>query len=148
GVVHDELAHALGAPSGHAGLFGAVADVLAVVRMLRSGGMGPERRVLSEQSVRLMIAPVVRADAGFGQALGLRVRDAAWMGAFDAVGHTGFTGTCFATAVDGGGFGVLLLNRVHPTRNGTDVQAVRRAFFAPMDVARPEDRIGATATET
>lgn len=132
GEVHDEAAHALVRPSGHAGLFGTADDVAALARMIRDGGMGTSDRVLSEESVRLMSTPVARAETGYGQAVGFRVRDTTWMGDIDAVGHTGFTGTCFAVCAASGGFGVLLLNRVHPTRNDADVSAIRRDFLRPI----------------
>lgn len=132
GAVHDELAHALDRPAGHAGLFGSVRDVAALARMVRDGGDGPHGRVLSAASVRDLTTVAVRADDGYGQAIGLRVRDESWMGDVDAVGHTGFTGTCFAVHPGSGAFGVLLLNRVHPTREHADVAAVRRAFFSPL----------------
>lgn len=129
GEVHDELAHALARPAGHAGLFGTVHDVAALARTIRDGGEGARGPVLSVESVRLMVTPVVTAAAGYGQAVGLRVRDSAWMGEVHAVGHTGFTGTAFAVDLDSGGWGVLLTNRVHPSREGADVTAVRRDFF-------------------
>lgn len=132
GEVHDELAAALGRPAGHAGLFGTVDDVAALARMIRDDGMGCSARVLSEESVRAMATPAVRADAGYGQTLGLRVRDTDWMGEVEAVGHTGFTGTCFAVHRDSGGFGVLLVNRVHPSRIGADISEIRRDFLAPL----------------
>jgi CubicO group peptidase (beta-lactamase class C family) len=130
GEVHDELAHALGRPAGHAGLFGTVEDVAALARMIRDDGVGAGGRVLSADGIRLMTTPAATADAGYGQALGLRVRDAAWMGGADAVGHTGFTGTAFAVSSASGEWGVLLTNRVHPTREDTDLSAVRREFFS------------------
>src|SRR5690606_23614599 len=80
GSVHDEFAHALGRPSGHAGLFGTAADVAGLARMLRDGGAGENGRVLSAGSVRLMTEPAARADDGYEQGLGLRIRDAHWMG--------------------------------------------------------------------
>lgn len=132
GEVHDELAHALGRPAGHAGLFGTVHDVAALARMIRDEGAGDGGRVLSADSIRLMTTPVATADAGYGQAVGLRVRDAAWMGETDAVGHTGFTGTAFAVDRDTGAFGVLLTNRVHPSRVDADITGVRRAFFGSL----------------
>ncbi|GAA1534282.1 CubicO group peptidase (beta-lactamase class C family) [Microbacterium ginsengiterrae] len=135
GEVHDELAHALGRPAGHAGLFGTVDDVAALARMIRDEGEGGRARVLSTESVRLMTTPIARADAGYGQAVGLRVRDAGWMGDVDAVGHTGFTGTCFAVRPSTGGLGVLLTNRVHPSRVDTDLSDVRRTFLAPLGAA-------------
>lgn len=132
GEVHDELAHALARPAGHAGLFGTVHDVAALARMIRDEGAGPGGRVLSADSIRLMTTPVATAEAGYGQAVGLRVRDAAWMDEADAVGHTGFTGTAFAVHRGTGAFGVLLTNRVHPSRVDADVSAARRAFFGAL----------------
>ena len=132
GEVHDELAHALARPSGHAGLFGTVHDVAALARTIRDDGIGARGRVLSGAGIHLMTAPAVTAASGYGQAVGLRVRDTAWMGDVDAVGHTGFTGTAFAVDRVHGGFGVLLTNRVHPTRVDADVAAVRREFLRPL----------------
>lgn len=132
GEVHDELAHALRRPAGHAGLFGSLHDVAALARIIRDGGEGPRGRVLSPDSARALRTPIVRADAGYGQAIGLRVRDESWMSDIDAVGHTGFTGTCFAVHTGSGGFGVLLVNRVHPSREDAEIAAVRRAFLAPL----------------
>lgn len=129
GEVHDELAAALERPAGHAGLFGTVHDVAALARMIRDDGEGASRRVLSAESTRLLTSPHAQAD-GYEQAVGLRIRDANWMGRADAVGHTGFTGTAFALSPRTGDHGVLLLNRVHPTRQNADVSAVRRRFFA------------------
>ena len=129
GEVHDELAAALERPAGHAGLFGTVHDVGALARVVRDDGLGTGGRVLSPESARLLRTPVAPAE-GFEQAVGLRVRDANWMGRADAVGHTGFTGTAFAVSPGTGDYGVLLLTRVHPTREDADVSAVRRSFFA------------------
>ena len=39
-----------------------------------------------------MTTPSIQADAGYGQAIGLRVRDAAWMGDLDAVGRLAVLG--------------------------------------------------------
>ncbi|QEA27918.1 beta-lactamase family protein [Microbacterium sp. CBA3102] len=136
--VHDELASALGRPAGHAGLFGTVHDVAALARMIRDDGGGPRRRVLSAASARMLTVPAVRAD-GFEQALGLRVRQRSWMGDGEAVGHTGFTGTAFAVNPHTGDFGVLLLNRVHPTREDADVTGVRREFFAFLSPDKASD---------
>lgn len=133
--VHDELAHALEDPAGHAGLFGTVHDVAALARMIRDDGTGPGGRVLSTDAIRQMTTPAITADAGYGQAVGLRVRDADWMGDLDAVGHTGFTGTCFAVT-SSGGVGVLLTNRVHPTREDADITATRREFLRPLAGSR------------
>lgn len=132
GEVHDELAHALGRPSGHAGLFGTVHDVAALARTIRDDGEGAAGRVLTAESARLLRTPVVTAAAGYHQAIGLRVRDSAWMGGANAAGHTGFTGTAFAVDLESGGYGVLLTNRVHPSREDAEVTAARRGFFGAV----------------
>lgn len=132
GEVHDELAHALGRPSGHAGLFGTVHDVAALARTIRDDGEGAAGRVLTADSARLLRTPVVTAAAGYHQAIGLRVRDSAWMGEANAAGHTGFTGTAFAVDLESGGYRVLLTNRVHPSREDADVTAARRGFFGAV----------------
>lgn len=132
GEVHDELAHSLGRPAGHAGLFGTVIDVGALAQTIRDEGVGPNGRVLSPESARLMTTPATVAEIGYGQAVGLRVRDSAWMGDLPGVGHTGFTGTCFAINLDTGGFGVLLTNRVHPSREGAEIAEIRRDFLRPL----------------
>lgn len=137
GEVHDELAHALGRPSGHAGLFGTVHDVAALARTIRDHGVGAGGHVLFRDSIRSMTTPVVTAEAGYGQAVGLRVRDAAWMGAADAVGHTGFTGTAFTVDPATGAYAVLLTNRVHPSREDADLNPVRREFFTSRATPGP-----------
>lgn len=139
GEVHDELAHALARPAGHAGLFGTVHDVAALARAIRDDGVGSRGRVLSSESIRLLTTPAATA-TGYEQAVGLRVRDAGWMGEVDAVGHTGFTGTCLAVVPATGAFGVLLTNRVHPSREDADLAAVRREFVRSLDDARPQGR--------
>lgn len=128
GEVHDELAHALGTPTGHAGLFGTLDDVVALASMVSAEGEGPAGTVLTPASVGLLTRGSATA-SGYAQAIGLRVHDVTWMGRADAVGHTGFTGTCFAVAPRTGRVAVLLTNRVHPTRVDTDITAVRRRFI-------------------
>jgi CubicO group peptidase (beta-lactamase class C family) len=133
GGVHDELAAAIGRPVGNAGLFGSVADVHAVARVIRDDGAGAAGRVLSAAAVELMTTPTVAAD-GYGQAAGLRVDEGAWMGrsadGARRVGHTGFTGTALAVDRGTGDVGVLLTNRVHPARTDPEgIRALRREFF-------------------
>src|SRR5690606_24294601 len=63
GAVHDELAHALGRPAGHAGLFGTVDDVAALARAIRDDGAGARSRMLSPESVRAMSTPAASAES-------------------------------------------------------------------------------------
>lgn len=110
GEVHDENAHAMGGISGHAGLFGTAADVLAIGRVFRDGA------VIGNELARLARREHARGEnARRGLGLALRAPDGAMAGRYvgeDAYGHTGFTGTSLwidpatDTAV------VLLTNRV------------------------------------
>lgn len=131
GAVHDELAHALARPVGNAGLFGTADDVLALGELVLGGGVGRAGRVLTEAAARGLCEPVLGLPPGhppYGQAIGFRVADAAVMGSVRGVGHTGFTGTSLVVDPDRRTVAVLLTNRVHPTRTGTDVNPLRRAL--------------------
>lgn len=143
GQVHDEAAWALGGVAGNAGLFSTAPDLLRFAEALRTGGMLDGRRVLPAGVVAAMTSPTVEGP-GYGQALGPRI-DEAWMlppqghhrvghssvghssVGHSRVGHTGFTGTSLVTEPGGEVSIVFLSNRVHPSRNGPDIAAVRTA---------------------
>ena len=131
GEVHDETAWALGGVSGNAGLFGTARDLLRFAEALRCGGRLGGRfsghQVLAPAVVEALVTPVGILDvSGYRQALGVRV-DEAWMRGLGpgAVGHTGFTGTGFATVPGGRRSVVFLTNRVHPTRSSTEILSLR-----------------------
>ncbi|WP_030909933.1 serine hydrolase domain-containing protein [Streptomyces sp. NRRL F-5126] len=128
GEVHDENAAVLGGVCGHAGLFAPLGDMERLGISLAGGA----REMLRPGTYARMTAPHT-------DGLGLR-RCLAWQG-LDAVGspvgtafgpasygHTGFTGTSVWVDPDTGLYAVLLTNRVHPTRQGDSIGAVRRAF--------------------
>ncbi|MBP0457158.1 serine hydrolase domain-containing protein [Streptomyces montanisoli] len=135
GEVHDENAVVLGGVCGHAGLFAPLDDMERLGRSLAGGA----REVLRPGTYALMTAPHT-------DGLGLR-RCLAWQGldpvgspvgtAFGpaSYGHTGFTGTSVWVDPGAGLYAVLLTNRVHPTRQGDGIGAVRRTFH---DTAHPE----------
>ncbi|GHJ39354.1 serine hydrolase [Streptomyces sp. TS71-3] len=128
GEVHDENAAVLGGVCGHAGLFAPLADLERLGRSLAGGA----RSLLHSDTFALMTAPHT-------DALNLR-RCLAWQGqdaegspvggSFgpEAYGHTGFTGTSIWLDPATGRYAVLLTNRVHPTRDGQGIEAVRHAF--------------------
>jgi CubicO group peptidase (beta-lactamase class C family) len=123
--VHDEVSRALGGVTGNAGLFGTARDVARFADALRTGRGGGS--ALPPGVVARLTRPLgIPGDPGYRQALGPRVGEpwARALGA-DAVGHTGFTGTAFATRPDGRTSVVFLTNRVHPTRRSTEVAALR-----------------------
>jgi CubicO group peptidase (beta-lactamase class C family) len=126
GRVHDENAVVLGGICGHAGLFAPLRDVERLGRVL-AGGAAP------------LLKPATHAEMITVHTDGLR-RGLAWQGLDvpgspvgtalepDAYGHTGFTGTSLWVEPSRGRYYVLLTNRVHPTRSGDAIAAVRREF--------------------
>lgn len=132
GAVHDENAWAVAADgaAGHAGLFGDARSVLdlglAVLDVLagRSSFLAPAD-----------LAPVLRDRpggsllAGFDRRSGAAPSSGSRFGA-RTFGHLGFTGTSLWIDPEAEVVGVLLTNRVHPTR---DTDAIRRARPAVYD---------------
>ncbi|WP_030178633.1 serine hydrolase domain-containing protein [Streptomyces sp. NRRL S-813] len=142
GEVHDENAVVLGGVGGHAGLFTTLDDM----ELLGAALVGDGRGVLRPETFALMTA-------AHTDHLGLR-RALAWQGrdvvgspvgtAFgpDSYGHTGFTGTSLWVDPAAKRYAVLLTNRVHPTRDGDGITAVRRAFHtaaAALPAPSPAD---------
>lgn len=128
GEVHDETSWALGGATGNAGLFGTARDVARFAEALRRPAN--ERSGLPERVRRAIISPApIPDDPGYRQGLGVRIGEE-WCRALgdDAVGHTGFTGTAFATRPGGSCSIVFLTNRVHPTRTSTETAAFRARF--------------------
>ncbi|CAM3336260.1 serine hydrolase [Occultella aeris] len=128
GTVHDEAAWSLGG-SGNAGVFSTGPDLIRFAAALRADGpglLGEDTRTL----VRRDVLPTAERDrVGYGQALGMRLGDATFMGTGDpaVIGHTGFTGTSLVIDTEADVTVVLLTNRVHPVRTAFDAGPLRRA---------------------
>jgi CubicO group peptidase (beta-lactamase class C family) len=133
GSVHDENSWSLGGTGGNAGIFGTAGELARFGEMLRGYGTTPDGvRVLREDTVaeltRDQLPPGV--DPGFRHGLGVRIADPNFMGrlaADDSFGHTGFTGTSLVVDRRRELVVVLLTNRVHPSRDWTDLAPVRQA---------------------
>jgi serine-type D-Ala-D-Ala carboxypeptidase len=133
GVVHDENAWALSGDgaSGHAGLFGDVRSVVRLGVAIVDALAGRRDAWLSPDD----LAPLVRRRpggsllAGFDQRSGDAPSSGRRFGP-STFGHLGFTGTSLWIDPDAALVGVLLTNRVHPTR---DHLAIRRARPAAYD---------------
>ncbi|WP_298332725.1 serine hydrolase domain-containing protein [Haloactinopolyspora sp.] len=128
GEVHDENAVVLGGVAAHAGLFGTVDDLARLGRALLANLT--ERVLLSPVTLSVMIENQTGPEA---RGLTWQGRDRTGSPAGDLVGpatfgHTGFTGTSLFVDPALGRYFVLLTNRVHPSRDGVGIQAVRRAF--------------------
>ncbi|UQA63765.1 beta-lactamase family protein [Polyangium aurulentum] len=135
GVVHDENAFAVGGDGacGHAGLFG---DALSVARLgvALLEVLGGER---SEWLTPNDLAPLLRPRPGGTLLAGFdgRSDDAPSSGARlgpRTFGHLGFTGTSLWIDPDAGFVGVLLTNRVHPTRTALAIRQARPAAYDAM----------------
>jgi serine-type D-Ala-D-Ala carboxypeptidase len=134
GEVHDENAMVLSGDglSGHAGLFGDASAVLTVgVALLEAtrrdlGWLGPD-----ELAVLTRRRPGGSLLAGFDgrspekPSSGSRVSDATF-------GHLGFTGTSLWIDPLTEFVGVLLTNRVHPTREHVAIREARPAAYDAM----------------
>ncbi len=134
GAVHDENAWALAgdAAAGHAGLFGdarSVVDLgLAVLDALagRSAFLGPDHL---EPTLR--DRPGGSLLAGFDRRSGAAPMSGPRFGA-RTFGHLGFTGTSLWIDPDAQLVGVLLTNRVHPTRDTVAIRAARPAVYEAL----------------
>jgi len=131
GSVHDENSWSLGGAVGNAGIFSTAGDLARFGETIRRGGEVDGIRILQAATVREMLRDQVpeRIDPGFRHGLGFRIADATFMGALaasGAVGHTGFTGTSLVIDASRRLVVVLLTNRIHPSRDWSDIAAVRR----------------------
>lgn len=156
GVVHDENARYLGGVAGHAGLFATAEDLARFCAMMLRGGMGLGGRVLWPGTVAAMTTsqsphPGQRRGLGWDLDSDYAIQIRGDVFPARGFGHSGFTGTSIWVDPPSGGWVVLLTNRVHPSRKGSDVvgrlrrrvanavaQAVmRRAVVVPGAARKP-----------
>lgn len=135
GFVHDENAwcHSGDGTSGHAGLFGTAAGVLAVGRAVVDILHGRLDWFLRRDELWPLVKPRPSGTlrAGFdgksesGSSSGERFGKS-------TIGHLGFTGTSLWCDIDRELVGVLLTNRVHPTRENDVIRRVRPEAYDRM----------------
>jgi beta-N-acetylhexosaminidase len=130
GEVHDENAYVLDGVSGHAGLFSTAPDLAAFCQMQLNGGVYAHHRILRRATIAQFTKP--QELSGGTRTLGWAVpTEGGSSGHYfskNSFGHTGFTGTSIWIDPDRQLFVVLLTNRVHPTRENTQIQQVRPAL--------------------
>ena len=131
GFVHDEKAYLLGGIAGHAGIFGAAADVAwlaeAYLGPLAGRGSRVLPRSLVAEALRQQAAdPVLRR--GLGWALKTNGENSCGrLFSMDSFGHTGFVGTCVWADPARDVQGVLLTNAVYFGRS--DTRDLRARFY-------------------
>ena len=128
GKVHDENALALGGVAGHAGLFGTAASVGTFARAVLDTFAGDTW--LAKQITLQTFAkrsPVPSSSRALGWDTMLPTSSCGTRMSARAIGHTGFTGTSLWIDPEKDVYVALLTNRVHPTREGTGIQELRRS---------------------
>jgi CubicO group peptidase (beta-lactamase class C family) len=146
GAVHDENAWAIAGSSaaGHAGLFGDALSVarlgVAVLSVLNTLEPEAHPRGVHEWLGPDDLAPLVRRRPGGSHLAGFdhRSGDTPSSGARfgpRTFGHLGFTGTSLWMDPDANLVGVLLTNRVHPTRASVAIRRARPAAYDAIAAA-------------
>jgi serine-type D-Ala-D-Ala carboxypeptidase len=132
GLVHDENAWAMSGDgaSGHAGLFGTAGGVLGLGCAILdcAAGRRPDFLTADEIAPLLRPRPLGTLRAGFdgksdhGSSAGVKFGPKSF-------GHLGFTGTSIWMDPDRQLVGVLLTNRVHPTRESEGIRGARPVAY-------------------
>jgi CubicO group peptidase (beta-lactamase class C family) len=131
GEVHDENSWSLGGVAGHAGVFSTVDDLAVLSQALLNGGTYRGHRILSRDSVSLLITNFNGPFPGDDHGLGFELNQRWYMDALSGpqtAGHTGYTGTSIVIDFSSRSCAVLLTNRVHPSRNWGSSNLARREW--------------------
>ncbi|MGD8817125.1 MAG: serine hydrolase, partial [Acidobacteriota bacterium] len=118
--------------AGHAGVFSTAPDLARFGGVLLEGG----RPLLKPSTLAEMTTPQAK-EGGVRRGIGLMLRSddpASFTHPFSprSFGHTGFTGTSLWIDPERELFVVLLTNRVHPTRENTQIREARIAFHTAV----------------
>jgi CubicO group peptidase (beta-lactamase class C family) len=129
GEVHDENAWAMGAVSGHAGLFSTAADVAAFAQMMLNGGIYAHHRLLTRSTIEQFTArhELVHSASALGWDVPAPPSSSGRYFSPKSYGHLGFTGTSLWIDPERELFVVLLTNRVHPTHANDKIRQIRPA---------------------
>ena len=126
--MHDENAFALGGVAGHAGLFGTASAVGTFARAVLDTFNG-DTWLAKQQTLLAFVkrSSVPRSSRALGWDTMLPTSSCGTLMSPRAIGHTGFTGTSLWIDPERDVYLALLTNRVHPTREGTGIQELRRS---------------------
>jgi CubicO group peptidase (beta-lactamase class C family) len=133
GEVHDENAAGLGGIAGHAGLFGAAADLCRLGRLYLNRG----EDLLSAATVAESVCEQIVSRDGVRRGLGWLLRsdpDPSCSTAFSlrSFGHTGYTGTSLWCDPERDLVVALLTNRVYNGRDPKGILALRPAVHKAL----------------
>ncbi|MBO4367607.1 MAG: beta-lactamase family protein [Clostridia bacterium] len=123
GSVHDERSEQLGGVAGHAGVFSTAEDL---GRFCRDIVIPDESTLLDHDWLKRSYSNQT-SDLGEDRCLGwIAYRE---QEGGNVVGHTGFTGTSIRMDTRSGEYGILLTNRVHPTRANENLGPIRAEVY-------------------
>jgi CubicO group peptidase (beta-lactamase class C family) len=130
GEVHDENASALGGVAAHAGLFGTAAAVGAAARWWMRLIGGEDLPLVRGATAQRFAArsSVPGSSRAMGWDTMLPASSCGTKMSASAIGHTGFTGTSLWIDPARDVYLAFLSNRVHPTRAGEVMKAIRPAL--------------------
>jgi CubicO group peptidase (beta-lactamase class C family) len=140
GQVHDENAWSLDGVAGHAGVFSTARDLAVFAQMMLNGGKYGGKRILSEDSVELMMENQIPQFPGDDHGLGWELNQGWYMDALSdafTLGHTGYTGTSIVVSPSNMTICIVMTNRVHPTRKTVSTNPVRRGVARQAALAIP-----------
>jgi CubicO group peptidase (beta-lactamase class C family) len=128
GEVHDDNAAAMGGVAGHAGLFGSVASVGTIARLVMRGLRGESTGLAPAWAVRAFArrCPVPGSSRALAWDTALPTSSSGRFLSPRAIGHTGFTGTSLWIDPVHERYVVLLTNRVAGRASAADMHVIRR----------------------
>ena len=136
--VHDENAYYLGGVSGNAGLFSNVHDLAIFCQMLLNKGIYQGTRIFQQETVDLFTKRQ-NIPEGTSRCLGWDTPSGnSSSGRYFSTktyGHLGFTGTSIWIDPVKNMFGILLTNRVHPTRENNQIYHIRYKTYDKLQKA-------------
>ncbi|MCP4162378.1 MAG: beta-lactamase family protein [Deltaproteobacteria bacterium] len=126
GLVHDDNCYAVGGICGHAGLFGTIDGISALLKEIVFSYMNPGNTFFK----RDLLNKFLNKQGTFNKPLGFDSPDgeSPSSGRFfskNSIGHLGFTGTSFWIDLERDIIVILLTNRVHPTRENIKIRKFR-----------------------
>jgi len=136
--VHDENAYYLGGVSGNAGLFSNIHDLAIFAQMMLNKGIYEGTRIFQPETVELFTkrqnipentSRCLGWDTPSGNSSSGRYFSTR------TYGHLGFTGTSVWIDPVKNLFGILLTNRVHPTRKNNQIYHIRYKTYDKLQKA-------------